>query len=141
MECCTERMVFKDAGLIVRTRAHWGGRLEAEQVCGSLVPRGFGGRQGTAAPLMLQTYVNEPSKPKHFRGDWNAFASPSARTETRAKRAASRRPSVEPNRPMATPDPPFHPARGLMICMGWLRLFQAIVPDMHSARSPLPNET
>jgi hypothetical protein len=43
---------------------------------------------------------------------------------------------------LAAADSHLHPARGLMICLGWLRLFRAIVSDgIPSARRPFPHET
>jgi hypothetical protein len=74
---------------------------------------------------MLQTCMNEQPKSKRLRGDSNVDASRRARTAIHTKRPASRRQSAEPNKSVAA-DRPFHPARGLMICMGWLRLFHAI---------------
>jgi hypothetical protein len=93
---------------------------------GSLVPVGFGGRPGTGAPLMLQTHVNEQPKSKHFRGDSRADASRSARTVTPTKRPASRQQSAKPNRCSAAPDPRFHPARGLMICLDGCASFEQL---------------
>ncbi len=94
------------------------------------------------APLMLQTCMNEQSK--HFRGDSITHGHGHSRTAARANKTSvrSRRKPVELNRPLAESDPRFHPARGLMICLGWLRLFRAIVSDgIPSARRPWPHET
>jgi len=80
-----------------------------------------------ATPLMLQTCVNGQPISKYFRGDSSADANRRALTVTRTKRTAFRRKSAEPGRTLATPAPSFHPARGLMIRMDWLRFFRAIV--------------
>jgi hypothetical protein len=39
---------------------------------------------------------------------------------------------------LAVQEPRFDPARGLMICLGWLRLFRTIVSP--SVKRPLPRE-
>jgi len=98
-------------------------------VSGAIVPLVFWGRQGTVAPLVLQTFMNEQSKSKRIRCDLSTSAGHGFRTVTRAKRVVSQRKSANPNTPLAGPDPSFNPARGLVICMGWLRLFQTIVSD------------
>ena len=110
--------------------------FEVESPDGSLVPPGFGERQGTVEPLMNQTCMNEQPKLKQLCGTSSADARRCARTLNGAKRAASQRQSSEPTRPMA-PRAALHPARGLMICMAWLRLFRAVVSDgLPSARRP-----
>ena len=135
---------FYDAGsLTVWIRIHYAATdFEVENPDGSLVPPGFGARQGTAEPLMNQTCMNEQPKLKQLCGTSSADARRRARIVNGAKRTASQRQSSEPIRPMAALGSAFHPARGLMICMGWLRLFQAIVSDgLPSARGPFPDET
>src|ERR1041384_244089 len=71
--------------------------------------------------------MNAQPKSKHLRGVLSTDASRCVRPVIRTKRPAPGRQSAEPNRPLAAPDRFFHPARGLMICLGWLRLLQAIV--------------
>lgn len=84
--------------------------------------------------------MNLQLRAKHFRGDSNANASCRPRTVIPTKRPASRQQSAEPNRCSAAPDPRFYPACGLMIGLGWLRLFRAIVSDgIPSGRSPFPH--
>ena len=91
---------------------------------------------------MLQTCMKEHLKSNYLRRASGADASPSVRTGIRTKRLAPRRRLGELNKPLATSAPSFHPARGLMICLGWLRLFQAIVPNgIPSARRPFSHET
>jgi hypothetical protein len=92
-------------------------------------PIGFWGGQGTVRRLVLQTFMNEQSKSKRIGRDLSARVGHGFRTVTRAKRVASQRKCANPNTPLAGPDPCFNPARGLVICMGWLRLFQTIVSD------------
>jgi hypothetical protein len=85
--------------------------------------------------------MNEQPKFKHIRGHSNAEANRRTQIVTRAKRAASRRQPAEMNVPLAAPAFPMHPARGLLICIGWLRLFRTIVSgDLPSARRPVPHE-
>ena len=106
---------------------------------GSLVPPDFGGRHGTAAPLILQTCMNEQPKTKHFRGDSKPDGGGQLRTVVRGNKTSvrARRRSAEPNSPLAATGSRFHPARALLISLGWLRLFQAIVSDgIPSARRP-----
>jgi hypothetical protein len=78
---------------------------------------------------MLQTSMNVQSKFKSVRYDSKADASRRAQTAARLKHTAHPRQPAEPNRPLTPPVRRFHPARELMICLGWLRLFQAIVAD------------
>jgi phosphatidylserine decarboxylase len=73
--------------------------------------------------------MNEQLKYKRFRGELNGSARSDLQTVTRAKRAAVPRECGAPNRPIAPGNRRLHPARELMICLGWLRLFQAIVAD------------
>jgi hypothetical protein len=91
---------------------------------------------------MLQTCMNEQPKSKHFRGDPGGKAAPRGRTATSPTGKVSPRESAKPNRLLAEPDPRFHPARELLICIGWLRLFQEIVRGgIPSARRRLLHET
>jgi alkyl hydroperoxide reductase subunit AhpC len=85
--------------------------------------------------------MNEQQKSKHLRGVSIVDASGRARAIIGTKRAGCRRQSTERNNPLAVSAPQFHPARGLMICLGWLRLFQAIVAGTPSARKPISHET
>src|SRR5947207_979404 len=66
------------------------------------------------------------------------------RTPTRGNQTPfrARRQAAEPNRRSVAANLGFHPARGLMICLGWLRLFQAIVSDgVPAARRRFAHET
>jgi hypothetical protein len=73
--------------------------------------------------------MNEQPKSKHSRGNLNTNAGRRGRIGICAKRPAASRHMNEPSRSFALPDRRFRPARELMICLGWLRLFQAIVAD------------
>jgi len=107
-----------------------------------LAPLGFRRWQGTTSPLRLHTCMDKQTKSKHFRGDSRADASRRPRTVIHTKRAASRQRSAEPNRCSAAPAACFDPVRDLMICVGWLQLFRAIVSDgIPSRRGPFPHET
>lgn len=93
-------------------------------------------------PLRLQTCMKEQPKFKQVRGISSADASRRARAVIPTKRPAPRQQRAEPNKPLARSDPRFHPARGLMICFGWLRLFQTIVSDgIPSTRRTFSHET
>jgi hypothetical protein len=73
--------------------------------------------------------MNEQLKHKRFRGELNGNASRRFRSVTRGNCTAPLRLSPAPSRTQTLPIRHFHPARQLMICLGWLRLFQAIVAD------------
>src|SRR5580765_1070132 len=59
---------------------------EANNSDGSIAPLGFGGRQGTVAPLRLHTCMDKQTKSKHFRGASRAEASRRPRTVILTKR-------------------------------------------------------
>jgi hypothetical protein len=73
--------------------------------------------------------MNEQSKSKRIHRDSDTGVGQGPRRVTRAKRVACQSKFANPNRSPADADPSFNPARGLIICMGWLRLFQTIVSD------------
>jgi hypothetical protein len=73
--------------------------------------------------------MNEQLKYKRFRGGLIGSARNNLQTVTRAKCTAVPRELRGPHRPNTPANRRLHPARELMICLGWLRLFQAIVAD------------
>ncbi len=82
------------------------------------------------------------SKPvQHARGFSSAAVSRRTRSVIRTVRPAPRRQPAGLNNPLVAPDHRFRTARGLMICLGWLRLFQTIVAGIPSARKPISHET
>ena len=87
--------------------------------------------------------MNEQLNTKHFRGGSSADADRRARTVNSARRAATpRQPAGPAGRFAPPPYRRFHPARELMICLGWLRLFQAIVAEgVPISEGPIANET
>jgi hypothetical protein len=70
---------------------------------------------GTTPSLVIQTCMNEQPKLKIVHKDSNTGTDSRVRTSARTSRTAQ------------APTAPFHPARGLMICIGWLRLYQTII--------------
>ena len=116
---------------------------KADDVSGSLVPPDFQGLHGTAARLIRQTCMNDQRKTKHLHGDLSANAGRRARNAIWANRRAFRRQSAEPDKIFAVPYRCLHPARSLMIDLGWLRLFQVIVSGYRkpAARRPSLYET
>jgi hypothetical protein len=112
-------------------------RLEVESLHGTLVPPNSTGRHGTTAPLKPQTCMNEQRKSRRLRGVSTVDASRRPRTAIRTKRPAPRRHSAEPNWTLVALDPRFPYERGLMICLGWLRLFRTIASEgIPSAKGP-----
>jgi len=73
--------------------------------------------------------MNEQRKSKRFRGETIADPKSHARTEVRLKRLTYQRRPAEPKGLEPGQEALLQPARGLLICIGWLRLFRAIVPN------------
>jgi len=78
-------------------------------------------------PLGFQTCMNAQLISKHVRNVSSAGTKRRSRNVIRTKRLASRKRFAGLNEPVTPPDPHFHPARSLMICLGWLQLFRTIV--------------
>jgi hypothetical protein len=82
---------------------------------------------------MLQICMKAHPKSKSVQGHSKLEANRHTRTVSRAKNLR------HPEAPGSSTEvaPRFHPARGLLVCLGWLRLFQAIVSDgIQSTRKP-----
>ena len=106
---------------------------ETRVMTGSLVPSTSKCSREHPALLMLQTCMSDQSKSKNLHRVSTPKGSRRARRTIHVKRLASRLQSGGTNRRLAPPRPSLHPARGLLICFAWLRLFHAIVSDGVSA--------
>jgi hypothetical protein len=98
------------------------GELEADRASGSLVPLGFVVLQGTVDLFVRRTCMNGQLRSKRFRGNCEIREPGRFRIIARGKNSSvhSRRKSAEQTG---------RSARGLRICLGWLRLLHAIVWD------------
>ena len=110
-----------ELGDSVRPHCRCGG-FEADWASGALVPLGFVVRQGTVDLFVRRTCMNGQLRSKRFCGNCEIREPGRFRIIARGKNSSvhSRRKSTEQTG---------RSARGLRICLGWLRLLHAIVWD------------
>jgi len=80
-------------------------------------------------PLAPQTCMNKNSR--STSGVASSKSSNRSPFVTEKTRLPAHRECSREHRPSLPPRAGFGPARGLMICLGWLRLFQAIISETY----------